>query len=104
MSSSRRSSGRASGRSSTCAAFPARAAIRRFNRSALEAALDEAGIVYRHAVELGGRLSGEPGEERFDCIRVAAFRSYAARMGTVTACTCVKSSSRRNSQPGENVK
>ena len=40
------------------------------------------GIAYAHAVELGGRLSGEPGEERFSCIRVAAFRSYAARMGT----------------------
>jgi uncharacterized protein (DUF488 family) len=26
-------------------------------------------------------LTNEPGEERFDCIRVAAFRSYAARMG-----------------------
>jgi uncharacterized protein (DUF488 family) len=25
---------------------------------------------------------GEPGEERFGCVRVAAFRSYAARMGT----------------------
>ncbi len=45
-------------------------------------ALEEAGIAYRHAVELGGRLSGEPGEERFPCIRSAAFRSYAARMGT----------------------
>jgi uncharacterized protein (DUF488 family) len=33
-------------------------------------------------VELGGRRTGEPGEERFACIRVAAFRSYAARMGT----------------------
>src|SRR5205814_5235172 len=28
------------------------------------------------------RLSGEPGEARFDCIRVPAFRSYAARIGT----------------------
>ena len=45
-------------------------------------ALGEAGIVYRHAVELGGRLSGEQGEEEFGCIRVAAFRSYAARMST----------------------
>jgi uncharacterized protein (DUF488 family) len=40
------------------------------------------GIAYRHTVELGGRLSGEPGEERFGCIRTAAFRSYAARMAT----------------------
>ena len=33
-------------------------------------------------MELGGRRSGEPEEERFGCIRVAAFRSYAARMAT----------------------
>jgi uncharacterized protein (DUF488 family) len=53
-----------------------------FNQAVLAAAVEEAGIAYRHAVELGGRRSGEPGEERFGCIRVAAFRSYAARMGT----------------------
>ena len=53
-----------------------------YNRGALEQALAERGIVYRHAEELGGRLSGEPGEERFACIRQPAFRSYAARMGT----------------------
>ena len=39
-----------------------------------------AGIAYRHEIELGGRRSGEPGEERFACIGGAAFRSYAARM------------------------
>jgi uncharacterized protein (DUF488 family) len=53
-----------------------------FNQEPLAAALEHAGIDYRHAVELGGRRSGEPGEERFGCIEVAAFRSYAARMGT----------------------
>jgi uncharacterized protein (DUF488 family) len=53
-----------------------------FNRGPLEAALAAAGVEYRHAVALGGRLSNEPGEERFSCIRVAAFRSYAARMTT----------------------
>jgi uncharacterized protein (DUF488 family) len=53
-----------------------------FNRDALAKALEAAGIRYRHAEALGGRLSGEPGEERFGCIRTAAFRSYAARMGT----------------------
>lgn len=53
-----------------------------FNRSTLVPALEEAGIAYRHAVDLGGRLSDEPGEERYGCIRVAAFRSYAARMST----------------------
>jgi uncharacterized protein (DUF488 family) len=53
-----------------------------YNRDALGATLASAGIEYRHAVELGGRLSGEPGEGRFSCIRIPAFRSYAARMGT----------------------
>ena len=51
-----------------------------FNQSALASALAEAGITYRHAEALGGRRSSEPGEERFGCIRTAAFRSYAARM------------------------
>jgi uncharacterized protein (DUF488 family) len=53
-----------------------------FNQRALCGGLGQAGIAYSHAVELGGLLSGEPGEERFACIRVPAFRSYAARMGT----------------------
>jgi len=53
-----------------------------FNRAALEGTLADVGLAYRHAVELGGRLSGEPGQERFACIRTEAFRSYAARMGT----------------------
>jgi uncharacterized protein (DUF488 family) len=51
-----------------------------FNRGPLEETLAEANIAYLHAVELGGRRSGESGEERFACIGVAAFRSYAARM------------------------
>jgi uncharacterized protein (DUF488 family) len=53
-----------------------------YNRGPLEGALGEAGIRYRHLEALGGRLTGEPGEERFACIRVPAFRSYAARMST----------------------
>jgi len=53
-----------------------------FNQAMLVPALAETGIGYRHAVDLGGRLSGEPGEERYPCIQVAAFRSYAARMST----------------------
>jgi len=61
--------------------FPGSRRNPQFNRDALEVGLAAAGIGYRHAVELGGRLAGEPGEERFGCIRVAAFRSYAARMG-----------------------
>ncbi|HET6643296.1 MAG TPA: DUF488 domain-containing protein [Gaiellaceae bacterium] len=53
-----------------------------FNQAALAKSLAAADIAYRHAEALGGRRSGEPGEERFGCIRTAAFRSYAARMGT----------------------
>jgi uncharacterized protein (DUF488 family) len=62
--------------------FPGSRRNPQFNQGSLGEALAEAGIAYRHAVELGGRLSGEPGEEDFGCIRVAAFRSYAARMRT----------------------
>jgi uncharacterized protein (DUF488 family) len=60
--------------------FPGSRRHPQFNQSALAAALGETGIAYRHEVELGGRRSGEPGEERFTCIQTAAFRSYAARM------------------------
>jgi uncharacterized protein (DUF488 family) len=62
--------------------FPGSRRHPQFNQPALAAAVEDAGIAYRHAVELGGRRSGESGEERFGCIRVAAFRSYAARMKT----------------------
>jgi uncharacterized protein (DUF488 family) len=62
--------------------FPGSRRHPQFNRDALAASVAAAGISYRHALELGGRRSGEPGEERFGCIRTAAFRSYAARMGT----------------------
>jgi uncharacterized protein (DUF488 family) len=62
--------------------FPASRRHPQFNQAPLAAAVEAAGVGYRHAVELGGRRSGEPGEERFGCIEVAAFRSYAARMAT----------------------
>jgi uncharacterized protein (DUF488 family) len=60
--------------------FPGSRRNPQFNQGSLRAALEAAGISYRHAVELGGRLTEEPGEEEFHCIRPAAFRSYAARM------------------------
>jgi uncharacterized protein (DUF488 family) len=62
--------------------FPGSRRNPQFNQGALADALAEVGIAYRHAEELGGRRSNEPGEERFFCLRVAAFRSYAARMNT----------------------
>jgi uncharacterized protein (DUF488 family) len=64
--------------------FPGSRRNPQFNQAPLAEALDAARIAYRHAEELGGRRSNEPGEERFPCIRVAAFRSYAARMGMPT--------------------
>ena len=64
--------------------FPASGRNPQFNAATVESTLHGAGIAYRHAVELGGRLSDEPGEERFACIGVGAFRSYAARMTTAT--------------------
>jgi uncharacterized protein (DUF488 family) len=60
--------------------FPSSRRHPQFDRDALATALGDAGIDYRHEVELGGRRSGEAGEERFSCIATPAFRSYAARM------------------------
>ena len=60
--------------------FPSSRRNPQFGQAALAESLGAAGIAYRHEIELGGRRSGEPGEERFACIRTPAFRSYAARM------------------------
>lgn len=60
--------------------FPGSRRNPQFNQAALAGTLGEAGISYLHPVELGGRRSGEAGEERFACIREPAFRSYLARM------------------------
>jgi uncharacterized protein (DUF488 family) len=62
--------------------FPGSRRNPQFNQVPLREALAAAEITYRHAEELGGRRSGEPTEDDFACIRVAAFRSYAARMRT----------------------
>jgi uncharacterized protein (DUF488 family) len=62
--------------------FPGSRHNPQFGGPVLAATLEAAGVAYRHAVALGGRRSGEPGEDRFGCLRVGAFRSYAARMGT----------------------
>lgn len=50
--------------------FPGSRRNPQFNRGALETSLAQAGLGYMHAVELGGRRSGEAGEERFACINV----------------------------------
>lgn len=62
--------------------FPGSRHNPQFDQPALRATIEDAGIAYRHELELGGRRAGEPGEDRFPCLRVVAFRSYAARMGT----------------------
>jgi uncharacterized protein (DUF488 family) len=62
--------------------FPGSRRHPQFRSRAIEETVQGAGIGYLHLEELGGRRTGEPGEERFGCIRVGAFRSYAARMGT----------------------
>jgi uncharacterized protein (DUF488 family) len=61
--------------------FPGSRRHPQFNQGALAQSLERTGIAYRHTVELGGRRSGEPGEERFACVTTPAFRSYAAHMG-----------------------
>jgi uncharacterized protein (DUF488 family) len=62
--------------------FPSSRRNPQFNQAAVADSVSAAGMVYVHEVDLGGRRSGEPGEDRFGCIRVGAFRSYAARMAT----------------------
>jgi uncharacterized protein (DUF488 family) len=60
--------------------FPGSRRNPQFNQGTLAETLGVAGVNYVHAVDLGGLRSGEPGEERFTCIREPAFRAYAARM------------------------
>ena len=62
--------------------FPGSRRNPQFNHAALAAELDRAAIAYVHAPDLGGRRSGVPGEDRFACLRVPAFRSYAAWMSS----------------------
>jgi uncharacterized protein (DUF488 family) len=62
--------------------FPGSRRNPQFGRAALAAELERAGIAYAHLPDLGGRRSGVPGEDRFGCLRVAAFRSYAAWMSS----------------------
>jgi uncharacterized protein (DUF488 family) len=62
--------------------FPGSRRNPQFARAALAVELECASIAYLHAPDLGGRRSGVPGEDRFECLRVPAFRSYAAWMSS----------------------
>jgi uncharacterized protein (DUF488 family) len=62
--------------------FPGSRRNPQFNQSALANDLERVGIGYVHVPDLGGRRSGVAGEDRFTCLRVSAFRSYAAWMST----------------------
>jgi uncharacterized protein (DUF488 family) len=59
--------------------YPASRRNPQFSQAALVETLAETGIEYRHAVELGGRRSNVPGQERFACL--GAFAGYAVGMG-----------------------
>lgn len=62
--------------------FPGSRRNPQFSQAALVAEVESAGIAYLHAPHLGGRRSGVPGEDRFACLRVSSFRSYAAWMSS----------------------
>jgi uncharacterized protein (DUF488 family) len=51
-----------------------------FNKPALAAAIESAGLAYVHAVDLGGLREEVPGEELFPCL--GQFAPYAAHMRT----------------------
>ena len=62
--------------------FPGSRRNPQFSQAALAPELESAGIAYLQAPDLGGRRSGVPGEDRFGCLHVPAFRSYAAWMSS----------------------
>lgn len=62
--------------------FPGSRRNPQFNQAALAGDLERAAIAYLHLPGLGGRRSDVPGEDRFACLRVSAFRSYAAWMSS----------------------
>ena len=62
--------------------FPGSRRNPQFGQAALAVELESASIAYVHVPGLGGRRSGIPGEDRFGCLRVPAFRSYAAWMSS----------------------
>ena len=62
--------------------FPGSRRNPQFTKTALAVELESASIAYVHSPDLGGRRSNVPGEDRFGCLRVGAFRSYAAWMSS----------------------
>ena len=62
--------------------FPGSRRNPQFNQATVAEDLEHAGIAYVHLPHLGGRRSGVPGEDRFACLRVSSFRSYAAWMSS----------------------
>ena len=62
--------------------FPGSRRNPQFSQAALAEDLEREAIAYVHLPDLGGRRSGVLGEDRFACLRVAAFRSYAAWMSS----------------------
>lgn len=62
--------------------FPGSRRNPQFNQAPLAEDLEHAGIAHVHVPDLGGRRSGVPGEDRFACLRVSAFRGYAAWMSS----------------------
>jgi len=62
--------------------FPGSRRHPHFGQAPLAEALTEAGIAYRHEIDLGGRRASSPRDERFACVEVAAFRSYGVWIQT----------------------
>lgn len=62
--------------------FPGSRRNPQFNQAPLADDLEHAGIAYLHVPDLGGRRSSVLGEDRFECLRVSSFRSYAAWMSS----------------------
>lgn len=62
--------------------FPGSRRCPQFNRDAMQAALAEAGLSYRHFAELGGRRTSQRESSPNTAWRVEAFRAYADYMLT----------------------
>ncbi len=66
--------------------FPGSRRHPQYGRAPLAASLAQAGIVYVHLPELGGRRRSQPGSPNMG-LRVVAFRAYADHMATAEFAT-----------------